>query len=313
MRNHVLYGVASSRRVLLLALLPLWSAAAAGSQELLTAADLRSLTAPAPDHRIAYGEGPLQFGHLRLPDGQGPHPVVIYLHGGCWLSQWDIAHAAPLEQALAGAGYAVWSLEYRRVGDEGGGWPGTFLDVGRGADHLRILSGRFPLDLERVIAVGHSAGGHLALWLAARRDLPRESEIAIADPLPIDGVLALAPAADLEALHEAGVCGGVVDRLVGGSPAEVPERYAAVSPMRLAPIDVPQRLVIGVHDEGWRRAGETYARRAAAAGDDDLVVREAADSGHFEMIVPTTSTWSLVLDELGALASGLRPAADGQR
>lgn len=176
----------------------------------------------APAATVAYGDAPEQFGRLRLPAGPGPHPVVLFIHGGCWLSQYDLAHAAAAEQALADAGYAVWSLEYRRVGNPGGGWPGTFQDIARGADHLRALARAHPLDLSRVIAAGHSAGGYFALWLAARGKLPPASPLFAANPLPVRGVLALAPAPDLEGLHAAGVCGNVIDRLMGGARRRSP-------------------------------------------------------------------------------------------
>ena len=113
---------------------------AGSGQDLLTASDVVRLPSPPPAHRMSYGEHPLQFGHLRLPPGPGPHPVLVFLHGGCFLSQYDIGHVGLLEQAVADAGFAVWSLEYRRVGDEGGGWPGTFRDVALGADHVRTLA-----------------------------------------------------------------------------------------------------------------------------------------------------------------------------
>ena len=109
-------------------------------QQPITFDQLAALPSRPPDHKIAYGSAPQQFGNLRLPKGQGRHPVVIFIHGGCYMSQYSIAHAAAAEQAIADAGYAVWSLEYRRVGDTGGGWPGTFQDVGAGADYLRTLA-----------------------------------------------------------------------------------------------------------------------------------------------------------------------------
>ena len=274
--------------------------------ELLSAADVVALEAPPPDHRVFYGNTPLQFGHLRLPAGPGPHPVVVFLHGGCFLSAYDIGHVGLLEDALADEGYAVWSLEYRRVGDPGGGWPGTFSDVARGVDHLRTLAGNYALDLGRVVAAGHSAGGSLALWAAARDRVPRGSEVWTEDPLPVHAVLGLAPAPDLEGLYEAGVCGNVVDGLMGGSPDDHPDRYDAVSPMRLAPIDVPQTIVIGAYDGAWGPVGRAYVERARASGDEDIQVIEAAESGHFEMIVPGTSSWTVVRDALRAMVTSLR-------
>ena len=274
-------------------------------QEFLSANDVVAMESPAPDLRIPYGEHPLQYGHLRLPEGAGPHPVLVFIHGGCWLSAYDIGHVGQLEEAVTAAGYAVWSLEYRRVGDEGGGWPGTFLDIARGVDAVAELASEHPLDLSRVIASGHSAGGHLALWVAARPRIPRSSELYAASPLPIHGVLALAPAADLETLQAQAVCGGVVDGLMGGSPETVPERYDAASPMRLLPIDVPQRIVIGAHDRAWSPGGRAYFERAGAVDGASIVLMEAPESGHFEMVVPTTSTWPLVMRELAAPSSDL--------
>jgi acetyl esterase/lipase len=294
-----------------LSLLPLCAAAilalaldplAVQAQDLLSAGDVVAMESPAPEHVIRYGGDPLQFGHLRLPEGEGPHPVVVFIHGGCWLSMFDIGHVGLLEEALTQEGYAVWSLEYRRVGDAGGGWPGTFQDVGAGADHLRVLADRFQLDLERVIVAGHSAGAQFALWIAARGRIPRESELWVEEPLPVKGVLALAPAADLEGLHTAGVCGNVIDGLMGGSPEAVPDRYAAASPMQLAPIGVPQTLVVGAHDSSWGPGGQVYLESARGAGDDSVVLMEAPESGHFEMIVPSTSSWWVVTQALGDLA-----------
>lgn len=276
-----------------------------GAQQ-LTFTQLASLTAPPPDHRIPYGDGPLQFGNLRLPKGPGPHPVLLFIHGGCWLSQYDIAHAAPFEQAMADSGYAVWSIEYRRVGNEGGGWPGTFLDIARGADFLRELATRYALDLNRVVASGHSAGGEFALWLAARSKIPRDSPLFVADPIRVHGVLGLAPAPDLEGLHASGVCNNVINRLMGGSPAEHPDRYAAASPMQLVPVPVPQALVIGAYDRTWGPIGRAYAARAAAAGDTTMILVDAPDSGHFDMLAPTTTTWPIIIGALKQLRQRMR-------
>jgi len=266
--------------------------------QLLSYAAERKLPAPLV---VAYGAGPQQFGHLRLPRTPGPHPVVLFIHGGCWLSQYDIVHAAAVEQALADSGYAVWSLEYRRVGNPGGGWPGTFQDIARGADHLRELARTHPLDLSRVIAAGHSAGGHFALWLAARGALPASSPLHAADPLPVRGVLALAPAPDLEGLHAAGVCGNVMDRLMGGSPAAVPERYAQTSLMQLAPITVPTEVVMGAEDGAWRPVGEAYLQRAAERGDARVHAVVVPGAGHFDVVAPFAPAWREVMAGVRAL------------
>ena len=268
--------------------------------KLMTSEDLAGFENPPPDARIHYGADPLQFGDLRLPDGDGPHPVAIFIHGGCWKAEFDITHSAKLAAALAQSGIATWSLEYRRVGNEGGGWPGTFTDIGRGADHLRVIAAAYSLDLDRVVAMGHSAGGHLALWLATRPQIPADADIGSSDPVALCGVLAMAPAADLGYLHGTKVCDHVVDSLMGGSPDDVPERYRWADPVRLGPDGVPQTLLFGRYDDDWNPAGERYLAAATARGDDvRKVVAEA--SGHFEMIDPDSSSWSMVREAVAGL------------
>jgi len=279
---------------------------AARAQRLIQSSEIGALAAGPPDQRIQYGPGPEQFGNLRLPKRSGPHPVVIFVHGGCWLSAYDIAHAGSIEQALADSGFAVWSIEYRRVGNDGGGWPGTFLDVGRGADYVRELASKYSLDLNRVVASGHSAGGEFALWLAARPKIPSSSDVFIANPVKIRGVVALAPAPDLEALESAGTCGRVIDKLIGGSPVDFASRYAAVSPMQLAPIGVPSALIVGGQDKGFGPNGRSYFAHAQQAGDRLVKLVEAPESGHFELIAPKTSTWPIVIREVKAMFANLR-------
>lgn len=275
------------------------------ASQLMTAGDLHRLTAPPADARVAFGDDPLQFGELRLPDGPGPHPVAIVVHGGCWLAEYDMTHIGALGEALTREGVAAWIVEYRRVGNPGGGWPGTFEDVAEGADHLRELARDYPLDLERVIAVGHSAGGHLALWLAARPHLAPGQPLYDADPIPIGGVLGLAPAPDLSLLHRQEACGHVIDGLMGGSPEEFPERYGAGSPVELVPLGVPQLLVIGRQDRGWAPVGRRYYEAARSAGAD-LRVIDAEESGHFEMIDPSSTTWPLVRKAVRELLQSAR-------
>jgi acetyl esterase/lipase len=269
------------------------------SQQPITFDQVVALPSRPPDHKIAYGKGPQQFGNLRLPKGDGPHPVVIFIHGGCYSAQYSIDHAAAAEQALADAGYAVWSLEYRRVGDPGGGWPGTFQDVGAGADYLKTLAKQYRLDLTRVVASGHSAGGNLALWLAGRARIANGSPLHVDAPLPVAGVLVLAPAGDLAEMHAKNGCGGVLDQLIGGSPAAYPDRYAAASPSMS--LGVPQVVIIGAHDSQFASFGRSYARLATSRGETQLKVIDAPDSGHFDLIAPTTPTWVVVLSALRQL------------
>lgn len=267
---------------------------AAENPEFMTSADLADLENPPADVRITYGPDPLQFADLRLPDGEGPHPVIILIHGGCWLSEFDITHTAKLARAFANNGIASWSLEYRRVGNPGGGWPGTFQDILHGADRLLAVSKNYQLDTRQVIAVGHSAGGQLALWLAARGQYAASPLFHSPRPVSLQGVLALAPAPDLARLHEAGVCGNVIAKLMGGAPNDYPKRYKTSSPPELLPLGLPQIIITGVHDHAWQQLGVDYAALARQAGDR-LQLINAPESGHFEMIDPDSTSWPLVL------------------
>jgi acetyl esterase/lipase len=256
--------------------------------------NLEELAKAPPGKKFAYGAEPLQFGELSLPEGPGPHPVLINIHGGCWLAEYNIDHSRALANAFANDGIAVWNLEYRRVGDPGGGWPGTFLDVGNGADFLRTLAKDHSLDLKRVLVMGHSAGGHFALWLAARGKIATASEIHQDHPIEIVGVLGLAPAPELDALHAKQVCGHVVDKLMGGSPADLPDRYRDAMPSAMLPLGVPQILLVGKRDHQWSWVGEAYRDKARAAGEAKVEFIEAPEAGHFEVIDPNSSTWPLV-------------------
>ncbi len=267
--------------------------------QLATASDIVELTAPPPDAQISYGKDPLQFGHLRLPSSQGPHPLVILIHGGCFLAQYDLEHTGPASEALTELGFAVWSLEYRRVGNPGGGWPGTFLDIARGTDFVRGLAAEYSLDVNQVITMGHSAGGHLALWAAARHRLPPSSPLYLPNPLIPKGVVALGSVPTLEMLHKEQACGAVVNKLMGGSPLAVPERYSHAAPAHLFPLGVPQILINGRFDESWFRFGKAYFDQAQQAGEDIRFI-VAPESGHFEVIMPASSTWPIVT---GALES----------
>jgi acetyl esterase/lipase len=260
--------------------------------------------APPAVRTIPYGPSPLEFGELRLPRGAGPFPVVVFLHGGCFLAGYDKSYTVPFERALADSGFAVWSLEYRRVGNDGGGWPGTFEDAAAGTDRVRALAKEYPIDLGRVVLAGHSAGGELALWLAARRKVSPASPLHSADPLPVAGVLALVPVPDLEGLEAAGACDRALDRLLGGSPDALPDRYAAASPMRLAPIGVPSVVVLGGRDEGWSPFGRSYVARARAQGDTGLQVVEIPEATHFDVIDPKSTAWPVVLRALRGLVHG---------
>lgn len=259
------------------------------------------MTAAPADHRISYGHDPLQFGDLRLPTGRGPHPVAIVVHGGCWLARFaDLRLTAPLSAALARAGIATWNIEYRRVDNPGGGWPGTFLDVAHAVDHVRKLAIEHPLDPRRVIIIGNSAGGHLALWAAARHRLPKTSPLFLPEPLRVLGAVNLGGMGDLRRfLREP--CGTPIPMLLGGSPDEVPARYKDASPIELLPLGVKQVLIAGARDtivppEHLR----AYASAAEARRDDvQLIVLDT--SAHFELIAPGSSAWPTVEPAILAL------------
>jgi acetyl esterase/lipase len=276
----------------------------AGAQPPVSWERIQAQTVSPPDARIQYGPDESRFGDLRLPAGPGPHPVAVVIHGGCWMSEYDLVHIEPASAALTKAGVATWTLEFRRVGQRGGGWPGTFVDVAQGTDYLRTLARKFPLDLNRVVLVGHSAGGHLALWLAARHNLPRGSRVSSEAPLAVRGVVALAAIADLRAYREGSRdCNAAVDGLIGGPPKKFGERYAQADPIELLPIGVPLRLLHGAIDPIVPpEQSRALAALAQARGDDARVVL-IEKAGHFDLIAPFGSAWAKVeeaaLDLLG--------------
>lgn len=254
------------------------------------------LAPPQADTRLPYGSDPLQFGDLRLPPGLGPHPVVLVIHGGFWRARYSLEHLGHLCAALTAAGFATWNLEYRRLDDPGGGWPHTLLDVARGADYLREVSAQYPLDLNRLLAVGHSAGGHLALWLAARHRLAADNELYLDHPLPLRGVISLAGVSDLIAAWLLHLGNGAVGELLGGTPDTAPARYAAASPAELVPLGVPQVLIHGVEDSNVPFSmSQAYAARARAAGDHATLI-PLPGMGHFEPIDPRSGAWPVVLE-----------------
>lgn len=258
-----------------------------------------ALPRPEADVRLRYAGHESGFGDLRLPAGDGPHPVVIVVHGGCWLAEYGLDHISGLAAAITGEGFATWTIEYRRIGDDGGGWPGTFVDVGAAADHLRVLAESHPVDLERVVVVGHSAGGHLALWLAARRKLRIDDPLRGPDPIPVDGVLSLAGIPDLAAFNSPTGCGASVPILLGGAPRDRPDRLRRVSPIELLPAETPQILISGELDTIVPAV--MAANYAAAGAGGPIATRFIPGVGHFELISPTSTAWPEVKQALTTL------------
>lgn len=239
---------------------------------------------------VPYGDGPDQVGDLRLPEGSGLAPVVVLIHGGFWREPFKRDLMEGLALDLTGRGFATWNLEYRRVGASGGGWPQTATDVARGIDHLAALASGYPLDLSRVALVGHSAGGHLALWAGARQRLPEAAPGAHPKVMPAY-VVSLAGVADLEEADRTGLGGGAVASFLGpGSDRSA--IYPEASPRALVPLGVPQLLVHGTADRIVPIAqSERYAAAAGTAGDEaELLLIPGA--GHFDLIEPSTPAWS---------------------
>ena len=199
---------------------------------------------------------------------------MVLIHGGCFKAAYATAHYfGAMADALKADGIATWNIEYRRLGEPGSGWPGTYLDVGRAVDHIRIIATEYRLDLDRVAVVGHSAGGHLAMWTAASRRLTKTSELYVANPLPIRGVVNLAGPVDMTANisdYEALCRDRVITSLLGGGPAAVPERYAQASAIKLLPL-----------------------------------------AGHFTIASPLSFTWPQIMSAIRLLIDGkLPPIAD---
>jgi acetyl esterase/lipase len=294
----------------------------------MSVSDILTRAARPPDQVLHYGPRPDQFADLRLPVRSGEAensssaaerrpewPVVIFLHGGFWRSAFDRTHTGPLAEALAAAGFAVCTPEFRRTGQPGGGWPGSFDDVAAAVDVLPGLvaaavqeaGGR--ADPGRLVLAGHSAGGHLALWAAGRGALPEGGRWA-APPLA-SGVVSLAGVCDLAACYRLGLGGDAAGALMGGGPEEFPERYRAGDPMGLVPTGLAVRLVHGMADDRvpWELSAG-YAERGRAAGDD-VACELLEECGHFEVIDPLSGVWDAVLAAFRSAAGDGRGAGPG--
>ena len=230
--------------------------------------------------RIEYGEAPEQFGDLYLPEtspGDGSFPVVVLIHGGFWRAQYGLDLMVPLAEDLTTRGFAVWNIEYRRVGQQGGGYPGTLDDVAAAVEELTAFAGDHRLDLDRVGIVGHSAGGHLALW----------SSGAGLDVVPVVGV-GQGAVVDLTLGATRALGGGAVVDFLGGSPAEVPDRYTDATPNLTAG---PRMVsVVGSDDD---IVPAEFSVLADQPGTVELVPVVGAD--HFDLIDPGGEAWAAVV------------------
>lgn len=256
--------------------------------------------APPVDRRVRYGEDALQFADLRLPDRTGPYPCVVAIHGGFWRNRYGLDYFGHLCNALTEVGIATWNIEYRRIGDQGGGWPSTFHDVTVAARFVFDHASDLVIDPERVVVLGHSAGGHLASWLASMSRVPEGSPIH-AEPMRFRGAVSLAGVLDLERCHELGLSNDAVGEFIGGPPESMPERYAAASPTRLVPSPVPHLLVHGTMDENVPiELSERYHLAATAAGERAAVL-QIPRADHFDVVDPESSGWATICNAIKRL------------
>jgi acetyl esterase/lipase len=277
---------------------------------LMTPGDLTSVPAQPPDRRVTYGADANQFAELRVPGGSGPHPVVVLVHGGCFKTYGSVADLAPIGDALKARGVATLNVEYRRVDQPGGGWPNTYLDVGHGVDRLRPLAKEHHLDLSRVVILGHSAGGHLAMWAAARSRVARGSALFMPNPLAVRGVVDLAGPLELATNIEGyeGLCRDrVITNLMGGTPASVPGRYAEASLTKRLPLGVPQVVVLGEFEEFVPlTSARAYVAAAERAGDRTRLML-IPGVGHFEIASPRAAVWPRIESAIRSLIDGKLP------
>jgi acetyl esterase/lipase len=246
--------------------------------------DILTLPSPPADRRIPYGSYPNQFLDLRMPTGKSSMsapPLVINIHGGFWRARYDLNHAGHICAALARRGIATANVEYRRVGNPGGGWPGTFGDICSAFEFLVTRAEEHNIDAGRILIMGHSAGGELALCLAAREKR-------------ITGAIALAGVVDLHAAYELYLSNDAVAEFLGGSPKKVPKRYREADPMQLS-VKVPQFLFHGSADNevppDFSRAYVAAKKKLSGLKKESVRLVEIAGAGHYELIDPRTSAW----------------------
>jgi acetyl esterase/lipase len=244
----------------------------------MPAEDILSLPPPAADQRLSYGADSNQFMEARIPKGKGPHPVLLNIHGGYWRAKYDLAHAGHLCETLRQAGVATFNLEYRRVGNAGGGWPGTFEDIRSAYRFVRQSESKFSLDIKRLAVMGHSAGGQLALCLAAH-------EPSLRNAISLAGVVNLQKAYDLHLSNDA------VVEFLGGKPSEVPEHYREADPSVLKILQARQWLVHGASDDVVPPAfSRDYVERKKKQGEKSEL-GEIGGADHFDVIDPRSEAF----------------------
>jgi acetyl esterase/lipase len=244
------------------------------------------------DMRTRYGNDPNQFAELRFPNGKGPFPMLFVVHGGFWQSLYDLSHIEHLCAAFTSEGIITCNIEYRRIGNPGGGWPGTFQDISLATHNiLQDLSNDPRFDHARTAIIGHSAGGHLALWLVGSHRISKGSPLYNDQKQEIRRAISLAGISDLRSAWKKRLGHGTVTRLMGGTPDEHPDRYDAGSPIELLPPGARQFLLHGTTDDTVPPSqSEAFVERAEKLGDQPTLVK-LDGVGHYELIDPESEAW----------------------
>lgn len=296
-------------RALFVGLLGILVSCAAAKDELISVKDAVTTPQQPADFRYNYGPHVFQFGDLRLPEGLGPHPLLVIIHGGCWTTRFGLHLMDGMAGRLTGLGYATWNIEFRRVGQVGSSWPDLFEDVMDALLYVDDLANWHNLDKKRVILIGHSSGGHLALWLASKMHSgwPGSS-------VKVTGVVGLAPIVDLVSLAKSngGACQGSLKPLLEGSYQEVPERYVAASPVNMPFGDIQQLLVSGRRDSIVPPTHVALQQTSRSDNGESTKHIISDSSGHFEMITPGTDAWELVETEIRALVDASATTSNNQ-
>ncbi|GAB3071286.1 alpha/beta hydrolase [Salinicoccus sesuvii] len=253
-------------------------------------------------HKIQYGNHPSQYGVLRAPSHQRNSPVIVSIHGGFWRQKYDLDENTPLTIDLTERGYATWNIEYRRT-DEIETWKDTCEDVIDAINHLDTLQDEYSLDLSRVILIGHSAGGHLALWAASCIDMSN-AEYKKRLITPIKGVVSLAGVADLGkmwTIHTKNNTDSPVSTFVGGTPKEVPDDYHSASPIEQLPLNVKQVLIHGKLDQHVPVDVSIGYHDKASSVDEDIELIILPEAEHFKIVNPDTDEWQTVVEAIQKL------------
>ncbi|HEV2399027.1 MAG TPA: alpha/beta hydrolase [Candidatus Sulfotelmatobacter sp.] len=248
--------------------------------------DVLSKPSPPYDLRVAYGRDPNQFIDLRFPisKNQHPHfPVALNIHGGFWRSKYTLEHAGYLCAALTKSGMATANIEYRRVGNEGGGWPGTFEDIRSAYQFMIQNAQKHNLDPQKMVVMGHSAGGQLALCLAAHEP-------------SVKSVVSLAGVVDLQRAYELHLSNNAVVEFLGGTPTEVPDHYREADPMQLSIQNARQWLIHGSADQDVPTSfSRHYVEQKSLKGTKEGVhLVEISGAGHMDLIDPDSQAWNQV-------------------